>query len=251
VSKTPGIGLDRRIDLQWLDAVAAHVAAGDDLATTRSGLFDLLDGQVTGGTKRGSACHKTVGVLTRVWSNVPAHLVTHRDRGFVLLTSALPGERIVLHWSILMAGFPFFADVAASLGRLLSLQGDIALSQLTRRMSENWGDRSTMSRATQRVVRSMVQWGVLADTADKGVYASTGPQLPVHGPVAEHLLAGLLMHENRALSVDQFLRHPALFPFAVDLPLHSLRKSPVFEIHRQGLDVDMVQLVSRHPGQGG
>ncbi len=245
MNRITGIGLDRRLDLEWLDAVAAQVAAGHDVAATRAKLFEVLDGKVAGGSKPGTACHKTVGVLSRTWVNVPAELVAFRDHAAKLLPSLSPRERLALHWAMLLAGYRFFGDVAENAGRLLLLQGSLTLSQLTRRMRETWGERSTLNRATQRAVRSMVEWDALADTADKGVYAQSPRRVAVHGQLAMLLLEGLLRHADKAVPVDQATSHPAFFPFDVSLRAHELRQSLRFEVHRQGLDVDVVGLASQ------
>ena len=249
MSRDAGIGLDRRLDIQWLDTVAAQVASGKEILAIRTKLFDVLDGKVAGGTKRGSACHKTVGVLLRTWAKVPEELVPFRDHALRVLPSLTRAERMALHWAILMGGFAFFGDVATNTGRLLALQGDLTLSQLTRRVRETWGERSTMNRATQRVVRSMVQWGALADTESTGVYTQRSKRLSIRGELTEVLLEALLIHESKALPIDQALRHPALFPFDLDLAPGSLRQSPRFEVHRQGLDEDVVGLAEADNGE--
>lgn len=243
--QSKGIGLDRRIDHEWLDAAAAAVAAGQDRAAIRIELLKLLDSRLSGGKKRGSACYKTVSILSRTWVNVPSNLVDLRNNAIVLLPLLSPHERLALHWSMLMAGYPFFKYLSENVGRLISLQGSLTLSQLTRRMREKWGDRSTMSRATQRLVRSMIQWGALADTEKKGVYARSSTRIAVTGVLAELLLEGLLINEGTAIPVEQTIRHPAIFPFDVSLHTNSLRQSLRFEVHRQGLDVDVVRMVSR------
>jgi len=94
----------------------------------------------------------------------------------------------------------------------------------------------------------MVQWGVLADTKDKGVYVKVFEGIAVHGKPAKLLLEGLLIHEDRTVPVDQTSKHPAFFPFAVSLRAHDLRRSAGFEVHRQGLDVDVVGLVDLQGG---
>jgi len=88
----------------------------------------------------------------------------------------------------------------------------------------------------------MVQWGFLVDEADKGVYARGPGRVAVSGELAGLLLEGLLINEGKALPVGQVSTHPALFPFDVSLDSHGLRRSPSFEVHRQGLDVDIVSL---------
>ena len=237
------IGIDRRIDIQWLDGVAGLVAAGEQEPTIRQALFRLLDGAVKGGSKRGSACHKTVGVLSKTWVKVSPQTRALRDRAAHLLSQSSSEERLALHWALLLATYPFFADVAASIGRLLTLQGNLTLAQLTRRMREDWGDRSTLTRAVQRVVRSMVQWGALTDSDRRGVYLPLRQPVSVSQEVGELLLEALLLRlAGESLSVDQVSRHPCFFPFHVELPALLLRRSPRFEVHRQGLDVDVVTL---------
>ena len=244
MSARMSIGFDRRIDAEWLDAVAQQVAAGMKGSELRAYTFEMMKGVVAGGTKHGTAAQKTVTVLTRTWANVNPEVVGLRDRALALLPSLTPQERAGLHWAMAMAGYRFFGDLASTSGRLLQLQGDLNLEQVTRRLREAWGERSTMNRATQRVVRSMVQWGCLADTTSKGVYTQISNRIPANGVLSQVLLEALLIYERKGLPVDPVVSHPALFPFDLDLQLNSLRLSPRFEVHRQGLDEDVVNLVA-------
>lgn len=247
MSARTSIGFDRRIDAEWLDAVAQQVATGTKGSELRAYTFNMMKGVVAGGTKHGTAAQKTVTVLTRTWANVNPEVVGLRDRAVGLLPTLSPQERIGLHWAMAIAGYRFFGDVASTSGRLLQLQGDLNLDQVTRRLREAWGERSTMNRAAQRVVRSMVQWGGLADTEFKGVYTQVPNRIPIQRELTQVLLEALLIHEGKGLPLDQVIRHPALFPFDVVLGPNSLRKSPRFEVQRQGLDVDVVELRRRTP----
>ena len=244
MNSTDQIRLDRRIDLEWLDAVAAMVATGADEADIRARLFDLLDGKVRGGAKRDTACYKTVGILFRGWARVPEELIAFRGRAIALLPAVEPRERLALHWAMLMANYTFFVDAAHNVGRLLALQGDFTLAQVTRRMHECWGERSTVTRATQRAVRSMVQWNALADTGNRGVYVRASEPIALQDGPAQLLLEGLLRHGDWALPVGQIGRHPALFPFELRLQSCDFRQSPRFDVDRQGLDIDMVRLAA-------
>lgn len=63
-------------------------------------------------------------------------------------------------------------NVAAHVGRLLRLQGRAAASQVQRRVREQYRERDTVSRAARRVLRSFVDWEVLKETSEKGIYTA-------------------------------------------------------------------------------
>jgi hypothetical protein len=242
MTRTDSIGLDRRIDIEWLDVVASQVASESDNHEVRSAMFELLEGKVSGGTRRGSACYKTVVVLSKTWINVAPEVISMRERAIAILTTLSPRERVALHWGMLMAGYSFFCDLSENVGRLIALQGDFSLVQITRRMCETWGDRSTMTRATQRVIRSMVQWGVLVDTEKKGVYVKAPKPIAVADEVAKLLIEGLLIQQSKAIPVSQAIAHPTFYPFDLSCRVNTLRQDSRFEVHRQGLDIDVVGL---------
>lgn len=236
------IGFDRRIDLDWLDAAAAQAAAGAPVKEMRAYLWKLLDG-VVAGDKRNSARAKTVTVLSHIWGEVPESVESLRRRASAHLGGSTPDERLALHWAMMVATYPVFADVAASIGRLVKLQGNFTLAHLTRRLAGMWGERSTVERAGQRIVRSMVQWGVLRDTATRGTY-ETVPRARRIGPhVSMVLIEALLLDaEDASLSLDQLIRHPSLFPFDVDVSASHVRNASQFRVHREGVDSDIVEL---------
>lgn len=91
------IGIDRRVDLEWLDAVAGQVAAGAEERAIREAIFKLLDGVVIGGNKRGTACHKTMSVLSRIWVNVGPETRPLRDRAARLVPQLTNAPRLGLH----------------------------------------------------------------------------------------------------------------------------------------------------------
>ena len=246
MSNRTSIGFDRKVDLAWLDAVASRVAAGATEEEVRSYLWRLLDGAVAGEGKR-SARGKTVTVLSHIWSQVPEEARALRDRAVRLLPKVPPVHRVALHWAMALATYPFFADVATTVGRLLALQGDVTLAQVTRRLAELWGQRSTMVRATQRVVRSMVQWGILKDTMERGIYERARPPVEVGGLLAEVLIeAVLIASPSRAMALENALGNPSLFPYVLKCGvMYGFRGSERIEIYREGMDVEMIGFRSR------
>ena len=207
------IGFDRKIRLSWLDATADWAAQGLSTAAIRTRLDRLLDGQVAGSGPH-SARGKTMTVLTHVWVLVPEALVQLRDDGLRLLDGLSGRNRLPLHWGMCLATYPFFRDVAETTGRLLALQGRAALSQIARRTSESWGSRSTVARATQRVVRSFVAWDVLDETRERGVFVPATKITVADRDLGPWLLeGGIANSDQREYRLPELARAAFLFPF--------------------------------------
>lgn len=237
------IGFDRKIQLGWLDATADWAAQGLSVSDIRANLKRLLEGKVAGEGPH-SARGKTMTVLLHTWVLVPGSLMPLREDGLALLRDRSARGRLALHWGMCVATYPFFRDVVSAAGRLLALQGSVALTHLTRRMTETWGNRSTLPRAVQRIVRSFVDWQVLQETANNGVFEPALTILVEKGDaVGPWLLeAGISNCENQAHPFHSLVKATTFFPFTLKLSPQDVGKSPRLELFRQGLDEDVVVL---------
>lgn len=238
------IGLDRPVRLEWLDAVAGRLAAGDSPRAAREYARGLLEGVVAGATPQ-TARGKTLTVLGRVWLSPPAEAVSLRDSALKYVAQASAEERLAIHWAMLSASYPFFVDVAGLVGKSLNLNGDVALAQLMRRLVDVWGDRSTLRPATQRLMRSMVQWGVLREGGKAGSFLARPKKIAVSSSVGELLLEGLLVAVQRGMPLNQLVSHPAVFPFDVRTDLTALSRNERLRVHRQGDQADFVEREDR------
>ena len=161
------IGFDRTIAAEWLDAAVARVMTGEPADATRKFLWEFLE-DVEPGTTNNSSRGKTLTVLTRIWVSVPKQAEPLK-RAALQCVAATSGEnRIGVHWAMVAGTHPFFFDVATHVGKLIKLHGQANRSQIKRRMTETWGDRSTLERTIQHVLRSMAQWGLLRAGEEHG-----------------------------------------------------------------------------------
>ena len=236
------VGFDRKIRLSWLDATADWTAQGLSAADIRIRLDRFLDGEVAGGgthTARG----KTITVLLHIWVLVPGEFLSLRSDGLDVLDGLEGSQRVIAHWGMCMATYPFFRDVAATTGRLLSLQGRASLSQIVRRVTEAWGARSTVPRAVQRVVRSFVSWGVLAETAVRGIF-EPAPKIVVDqsGIAAWLLEAGLADAGLGGYPIHAVASDASYFPLDLRLSLPDIDRNPRLEILHQGFDGPIITL---------
>lgn len=217
-SHLPGVGIDRRVQLEWLEQTANLVLAGNDRAAVWAFLHDLLQDKLSigGHAPRGSR-EKLMSILVKIWVDPPERLKEVQMDGLNLLASLPAEQHIALHWTMTMAVYPFWGAVASTVGRLLRLQGSATTGQVQRRLVEQYGDRMTVRAATMRVMRSYTDWGVLAKTGTPGVY-QRGRILGIDDPALLRWLiqAFLWARPSGTATVTDILVSPALFPFRLD-----------------------------------
>ena len=113
---------------------------------------------------------------------------------------------------------------------------------MQRRLRERLGERETVARAARRVLRAFIDWGVLRETGERGVYRAAARRGVVDGPLAVWVLkAGFAAGDAAPRSPAALLRAPYLFPFDIAPPTPAeLEASGAFEIVRHGLDRDVL-----------
>lgn len=239
-SKTK-IGFDRTIRSEWLDAAAARVVRGEPPDETRKFLWDFLE-DVEPGTTNNSGRGKTLTVLTRIWVSVPERAEPLKKVALKCIGSASGEQRIGIHWAMAAGTHPFFLDVATHVGKLIKLNGLANRSQIKRRMTEAWGDRSTLERTIQHVLRSLIQWGLLRAGNEQGSLIGPDKRIRLGEDVSQLLVHSVMLGQDKGSQLTQLVDHPALFPFATHLTSRALMRNPMFRVQRQGDQSDSVEL---------
>jgi hypothetical protein len=233
------IGIDRKIKRAWLDVLLDHLARTTDAEELRRFEDERLAEELPGAASRA----KSVGISLKIWSGIPANRMPLRDRAVALLPKISGQERVWLHWGMTSLAYPFFRDTAEVVGRLLMLQDDFTTAQVQERLIKKWGDRATTREAAQKLLNTLVDWEVLRSKKTKGHFllvarmSSTSTALQLW--LVESLLAANSAEEVEA---QQVLRLPEMFPFTLSIGLSELRRHDGFQLHRQGLDMDMVSV---------
>lgn len=245
MNDTMQIGFSQRVQLDWLEHTATLALAGTAPKAIQQTLQELLRDRLSvgGEAERGNR-EKAITILLRTWVTVPKELGPFRDDGLKLLQRLPEGDHLALHWSMCAAAYPFFGAVAQATGRLLRLQGSVAAVQVQRRLREQLGERETVARATRRILRGYIDWGVLEETGKKGVYQASAVR-PVHDPALQSWLVEALLRSigSGSIPLAAAPTAPMLFPFSLDAP-GSLQLDGNSRIHvmRQGLDQNVVML---------
>ena len=233
------IGFSQRIRLEWLDYTANLVLAGNPRAEIVAALSERLKEKLSIGNDpaRGNR-DKAITILTKVWVTVPSNLQPLRDEGLAHLGSHHPSERLLVHWCMCMAVYPFFGTVAAAVGRLLRLQGTAGAAQVQRRLRERYGERETVARAARRILRTQIDCGVLLETNETGLYCGATKRPIDDVPLALWAIKAVLFAAgDTPRSIFTLLRGPHLFPFDVVLPsVRELEACGALELSVHGLD---------------
>jgi len=244
------IGLDRLVRLEWLERTATLVLAGNEVSTVKAILQEELSGAFrSNNTKVRGSLDKTITILTKIWGDVPKNLYPFYKEGLNLLSHLSRENHIAVHWGMTMAVYPFWGAVANHLGRLLRLQGKVVASQVQRRVREQYGERETVSRRVRYLLRSFVDWEVLQETSEKGVYCYES-NLFVYEPelITWMMEASLRARINGSAAIRDLIDSPSIFPFRLAhiSAEHVASLSPRLNVLRHGLDDDLVMLREDH-----
>lgn len=231
------VGISQRLKRAWLDGLLDRLVHTTEEKELRAFVDQRLRDELPGKEARAKAS----GIILRIWSGVDPKHVGLRNRAVALLPRISGQERIWLHWGMTALAYPFFRDLAEVIGRILTLQDDFTTAQVQARMKTAWGDRATSKEAAQKLITSMVAWEVLRSTKTKGHFLLARKMSTTTTDLQLWLLEAILSASaSDEIEAQQLLRLPELFPFAFTVGVGDLRKHEGFNIHRQGLDMDMV-----------
>jgi hypothetical protein len=246
VDRHSQIGLDRVVRLDWLERTASLVLAGNSELVIKETLQHEVSKSFR--TKDTSVCgsiSKTIRVLYRVWVSPPTELKKTNKKGLELLTRLPSKNHMAVHWGMIMAVYPFWANVAIQTGRLLRLQSNVTALQVQRRIREQYGERETVARRARYVLRSYISWGALVETEKKGLYKAPMPLAVDNDELMLWLTEAYLLSQiNSSVQAKELFENPVFFPFNFKVgSLDSLFvKSDTIELIRHGLDEIYVML---------
>ena len=157
-------------------------------------------------------------------------------------------QHLAFHWGMLMSVYPFFTDLVTLCGKMLMETERASGAELLDKMRELYGDRRIVTSATQLLVRSMIIWGMLKETTQKRVFRGPREEEIENQRLMAFLLEAYLRSrddENPAVTVDEFLKDPAFYPFEFYFTNTRVmqRFNPRIKVDKNDKGVEMISLL--------
>ena len=237
-----GIGFNRNIYLPWLDATAAFCAETDAPAAIRARLEPVVGQRISSAVNR----RKAIDILINIWVK-SAEIAPQLRHEAVSRFQATPviGDRVWLHYGLTLLYYSFFREVTAAIGQLARTEDHVTPAIVKQRLVSGRGQLGSLEKAVERIMFSLRNWDMLADTDQRYAYAPCRQAFPASSADLETWLLACALHAHPADEIlfTDLLRLPELFPFRFTLTLDHLRQHPRFAVQRQGAGWDMVRLM--------
>ena len=234
-TKVPLIGFDRFVEIEWCRGAF-------DAATTQSSI-EIVRAQVATMLPGSESQRKTLDILKRLSTKPFEHLNNFIDRGIAIYKKMGEVSVLPLAWGASIASYPFFGKTAETTGRLLSLQGDCVIKELQRRMAEQYGDRTGIERAVNRVLQSQASWQALTRDETAKRVIKRDAILVEDDELTAWLIEAAVRYAGRPVSVLSLQSLPVLFPFSLTRPLaYVLSNSSNLSIRSEGPSNQLVAL---------
>ncbi len=241
MGKSKGLGFSRTVMLDWLDVIASLCVQNVESAKIRQQLSGTISGTVHGM----DAQRKTIDVLMAIWvksqKSVPG---LHRLALSIFPTLTTTKERLWLHYGMALSYYQIFRKCTVAIGQIGRTEGTITRKVIKDRIAADYGHLGALDRSVERIIASLTNWGVLLVTTERSIYKIQLQTYRAQDKVLETwlLACALEAHPSESIPFNDLVHLPELFPFTLSVNLDYLRKNPLFVVHRQGGDLDMIQL---------
>lgn len=221
------IGIKQVIQLEWLEKTLDLLKVGLTEKQIREELVLYLqkNRKVKKREIKSSQTRDFVIInLMKIWINPDKVLTEYRNS---VLEFSFKEKAMAFHWAMISSTYPFWYNIAHYMGRLFNLQEEITKKQIVTRLKEQYGDRQTISRYADYVINSFVEWGVIKQIQNKGIYSKAENEVISNPQIAVILLESILNASSKeSFEFYSLLNSPALFPYKLpDINLYQIESN--------------------------
>lgn len=222
------VGLARSLKIEWLDKTVDLVLEGMATETIKDELNQYLSFEIDSPT----SLRKTRESLVNIWV-VPSDGFVDVRTLALSLYSSISSDKLPLHWCMMAASYPIFADMCSLIGKVANVEESFTSAWIRGKIYESWGERSTLDMPIKNILKSLVGFGTL-DRIKTGVY-KVKPRLIEDARVIRLLILTVLSLGKKAYyEIHDLSRMPLLFPFSYNVTMELLYNMPETSISSFG-----------------
>lgn len=222
------VGLSRGLKLEWLDKTAQLVLEGKSDSEIKDNLNEYLAFEITSPTN----IRKTRELLMNIWvyhSEVDCEL--QKDALSVYASSK--GNRMPLHWCMILLKYPVFVDICGLIGKLTGIQDTFSTAWLKNRLFEEWGERATLLHSSDKILQTLRDLGAIEN---QGIGTYKINQRPVRDNDTIRILVKtvLAIKQKPYYELTDLSSSHQMFPFSYDVTHEFIYQSNCFELSNFG-----------------
>ena len=218
------VGFTRIIRLPWLNKTIELAGEGLEPTQMREELEEYLKFEISSDTNR----RKTREILLLPWVAEDAALEALRPKALELALSH-PYELL----GMLVVAFPMFGDLVRLIGKMCEYQDEFTAAQLKLKILDEWGERSTVVKGSEKMLASLNAIGVI-QRVKQGRYV-LAPRVDADEELSLFLLhADMLAYQSGYRSYTELQALPELFPFVLHASKERLVEDARFSIGNFG-----------------
>ena len=150
------VGLSRNLKLHWLNKAAEFAAENLTEQEIKKQLNEYLSFEISSPTNM----RKTREILMNIW--VYENELNSKLKNEALnIIHDMPEYALVIHWCMLIASYPVFADMCKLIGKLSEFQDEILLSQIKQKLYDEWGERTTLYHSIDKLITTLKELNVI------------------------------------------------------------------------------------------
>ena len=229
------VGLSRSIKLEWLNKVADLVVEGKSEQEIKNELNEYLSFEIKSPTN----LRKTREILMYIWIKSGDEYKELRSKALEVYKLER-SNKLAIHWCLMIAAYPVFADVCSLLGKLTNIQDTFTTSWIKEKLFEVWGERSTLLHSSDKILQTLKYIGAI-ENLKVGTYQTKKYLINDSETITLLIMTTLLTNEKAYFEVAELPNTPQMFPFEFVVSHEWLHNSNCFSLNNFGGKVVLVK----------
>ena len=222
------VGLSRNIKLQWLNKTVELISESLTVDEIKEQLNEYLSFEITSPTN----LRKTREILLNIWEYENQYTERIKPQALSLIRN-YPEYSLAVHWCMMMAAYPVFADMCKLIGKISEFQDEITLAQIKQKLFDEWGERTTLYHSIDKLVSTLKDFGALI--CDKPGKYHIGKQKLNNSKIVDFMLYVTMLVDNSGYyTLNELRSMKYLFPFEYNIAKEQLLDDSKFVLNNFG-----------------